>query len=239
MILNLRSIMQFKQILIALGCAVAACGTALAQSQQGVTKDQIIIGTIQDLSGPLAGPGKQMYHGIQMGMDEINEQGGINGRKLVLKMEDSGYDPKRAVLAAQKLVDQDRIFAMVSHIGSAHNIATFPVLFEKNVISFFPGSASREMYDPPHRLKYSTFLPHYDQMRLTVPKLAKEKGAQKLCAIYQDDDYGLEVLHGAEAGAKANGMTFTEKVSFKRGATDFSSQVAKTKAAGCDFVVLG
>ncbi len=230
--------MQFKQIFIALGCAAAISGSALAQSQ-GITKDQIIIGTIQDLSGPVAGPGKQTRQGIQMGVDEINEQGGINGRKLVLKVEDSGYDPKRAVLAAQKLVDQDHIFAMVGHIGSAHNIATFPVLFEKNVLNFFPMSSVREMYDPPNRLKYAAYATYYEQMRMIVPKLVKEKGSQKLCVIYQDDDFGIEVLRGTEAGAQTSGMKLTEKISFKRGATDFSSQVAKTKAAGCDLVVLG
>jgi len=230
--------MQLKQVVIALWCAVAVSGSALAQSQ-GVTKDQIVIGTIQDLSGPLAGPGKQTRQGMQLRIEEINEQGGINGRKLVLKVEDSGYDLKRAMLAAQKLVDQDRIFAMVGHIGSAQNMATFPVLFDKNVISFFPLSSAREMYEPPNRLKYSALATYYDQLRTAVPKLAKEKGAKKLCAIYQDDEYGLEVLRGAEAGAKEEGLTFVRKINFRRGATDFSSQVAKTKASGCDFVVLG
>ena len=60
-----------------------------------------------------------------------------------------------------------------------------------------------------------------------------------MCTIYQDDEFGLEVVRGGEAGLKSMGMEFTEKTSFKRGATDFSSQVARMKAAGCDFVVLG
>lgn len=85
---------------------------ALAQSQ-GVTKDTIVLGSIQDLSGPLAGFGKQDRLGMMLRVDEINEQGGVNGRKIKLLVEDSGYDPKKAVLAAQKLVNQDKIFAMV------------------------------------------------------------------------------------------------------------------------------
>ena len=122
-------------------CALALSAPALAQSQ-GVSKTEITVATIQDLSGPLAGFGKQARNGMQLRVDEINEQGGINGRKLVFKVEDSGYDPKRAVLAAQKLVNQDKIFAMVGHIGTAQNVATFPVLFGKNVISFFPVTAA-------------------------------------------------------------------------------------------------
>ena len=230
--------MPYK-LAIATACALGLAGTAFAQQAQGVSKDTITLGSIQDLSGPLAGFGKQLRMGMQLRVDEINEQGGINGRKIDLKFEDSGYDPKRAVLAAQKLVNQDKIFAMVGHIGTAQNVATFPVLFSKNVISFFPVTAAREMYEPFNRLKYSFAATYYDQMRQEVPKLVKEKNAKKVCAIYQDDEFGLEVLRGAETGLKTIGMDVAEKTSFKRGATDFSSQVARMKAANCDFVVLG
>ena len=225
--------------LAALAFAVGTSGAAMAQAQQGVTKDAITLGSIQDLSGPLAGFGKQVRLGMMLRVDEANEQGGVDGRKLELKVEDSGYDPKRAVLAAQKLVNQDKIFMMVGHIGTAQNMAAMPVQFAKNIINFFPVTAAREMYEPFNRLKYSFAATYYDQIRLALPKLMKEKGAKKVCTIYQDDEFGLEVERGGEAALKTMGMEYTEKTSFKRGATDFSSQVAKMKAAGCDFVVLG
>ena len=232
--------MKMKHALVALACTAAASAPAWAQQTQGVSKDQITLGSIQDLSGPLAGFGKQLRMGMQLRVDEVNEQGGVNGRKLNLKFEDSGYDPKRAVLAAQKLVNQDKIFAMVGHIGTAANVATFPVLFPKNVINFYPLTGAREMFEQPNqRLKYAFSVPYYDQARTATPRLVKEKGAKKACAIYQDDEFGLEVLRGAEDGLKTIGMELAEKTSYKRGATDFSSQVAKMKAAGCDFVVLG
>jgi len=216
-----------------------AFGAAQAQTSQGVSKNEIVVGSIQDLSGPIAGFGKQVRAGMLLAVDEINEQGGINGRKLKLLVEDSAYDPKKAVLAAQKLVNQDKIFIMAGHIGTAQNLAAMPVQFEKNVVNFFPITAAREMYEPLNRLKYSFAATYYDQMRTALPKLVKEKGAKKVCTIYQDDEFGLEVVRGGEAGLKAVGMEFAEKTSFKRGATDFSSQVARMKAAGCDFVVLG
>ena len=215
-----------------------AAPLALAQSQ-GVSKTDITLGSIQDLSGPLAGFGKQVRAGMQLRVDELNEQGGVNGRRIRLLVEDSGYDPKRAVLAAQKLVNQDKIFAMVGHIGTAQNLAAMPVQFDKNVVNFFPVTAAREMYEPFHRLKYSFAATYYDQIRLAAPKLVKEKGAKKVCSIYQDDEFGLEIQRGAEEGLKSIGMTVAEKTTFKRGATDFTSQVARLKAANCDFVVLG
>jgi branched-chain amino acid transport system substrate-binding protein len=216
-----------------------ALTASLASAQQGISKDEILLGSIQDLSGPIAGFGKQARLGMLLAVDEINEQGGINGRKVKLLVEDSAYDPKKAVLAAQKLVNQDKIFMMVGHIGTAQNMAAMPVQFEKNVINFFPITAAREMYEPFHKLKYSYAAPYYDQMRLAVPKLVKEKGAKKVCTMYQDDDFGLEVLKGGEDGLKTIGMEFAEKTSYKRGATDFSSQVSKMQASGCDFIVLG
>ena len=211
---------------------------SFAQSQ-GVSKTEILIGTILDQSGPLAGFGKQSRLGMQLRVDEVNEQGGINGRKLKLIVEDDGYDPKKAVLAAQKLVNQDKIFIMAGHLGTAQNLASMPVQFEKNVINFFPITAAREMFEPLDRLKYSFAATYFDQMREALPNLIKEKNAKKVCTIYQDDDFGLEVLRGAEAGLKTAGMVLVEKTSCKRGATDFSSQVAKMKASACDLVVLG
>ena len=232
--------MTLKTLLTQACVATLALGATLASAQQqGVSKDEVVIGTIQDLSGPIAGFGKQIRSGMQLAVDELNEQGGINGRKVKLMVEDSAYDPKKAVLAAQKLVNQDKIFMMVGHLGTAQNMAAMPVQFEKNVINFFPITAAREMYEPFHKLKYSFAATYYDQMRFAVPKLVKEKAAKKVCTMYQDDDFGLEVLRGGEAGLKTIGMEFAEKTSFKRGATDFSSQISKMQAGGCDFIVMG
>ncbi|MDA7417011.1 ABC transporter substrate-binding protein [Xenophilus arseniciresistens] len=231
----------FVRLALLLGAALGA-GAPHAQGAtptQGVSKDEIVLGTIQDLSGPVASFGKQIRAGLQLRIEEINEQGGIHGRKVRLVVEDSGYDPKKAVLAAQKLVNQERIFAMVGHIGTAQNMAAMPVQFSKSVMNFYPMTAAREMYEPFHRLKFAFVTPYYEQVRVATEALVKEKGARKVCTLYQDDEYGLEVMRGGEDGLKKLGMAYAEKTSYKRGATDFSSQVARLKAAGCDFVVLG
>ena len=96
----------------ALACASLATAATLcaAQQPQGISKNEILVGTIQDLSGPLSGYGKQARAGMQMALEEINETGGIHGRKITLLVEDSGYDPKKAVLAAQKLVNDKASF---------------------------------------------------------------------------------------------------------------------------------
>ena len=228
--------MKQMQGLALVGIALTA---TVSIAQQGVTKTEILVGTIQDMSGPLASFGKQAKYGMQLRIDELNEQGGVHGRKLKLLLEDSGYDPKKAVLGAQKLVSQDKVFIMAGHVGTAQNNAAMPIQFEKNVINFLPITAARDMYEPFHRLKYSFAVTYFDQIRTALPTLVKDKNAKRVCTIYQDDDFGLEVLRGAEAGLKTIGMELVEKTSFKRGATDFSSQVAKMKSSNCELVVLG
>ena len=226
-----------KKTLIALAVALAATG-AQAQSQ-GVTKDEVLVGTLQDLSGPIAAFGKSARNGMQLRADEVNEQGGVHGRKIRLITEDSGYDPKKAVLAAQKLAQRDKIFVTAGNIGTPIAMATMPIFFEKNIPHLFPLTAARQMYEPLHKLKYSFAATYFDQVRSGIKYLNKAKADRKWCIIYQDDDFGTEVLGGAEQGLKDIGKALVEKTSYKRGSTDFSSQVAKMKGAGCDTVVMG
>lgn len=211
---------------------------ALAQ-QQGVSKNELLIGSILDLSGPLAGYGKEVRNGMNLRIAEVNEQGGVHGRKLVLRVEDNGYDPKRAVLAAQKLVNQDKVFVMVGMLGAASANAAMPTLTQKNVMNFFPMALSKDMYEPVDKLKFAFISSYIEQMARATPRLYREKNATRACALYQDDDFGQEVLKGAEVGLKSINVEIVERTSYKRGATDFSSQVARLKGANCDLVVLG
>jgi branched-chain amino acid transport system substrate-binding protein len=98
--------MQFKQITLALAVLALGAGAAGAQTKvtnQGVSPTEIAIGTHQDLSGPIKGWGVSVANGMKLAVEEINNHGGVEGRKLKLIVEDSGYDPKRAVLATQKI----------------------------------------------------------------------------------------------------------------------------------------
>jgi branched-chain amino acid transport system substrate-binding protein len=220
---------------------VLLTGTAqLAAAQvQGVTKDQILVGSILDLSGPVAGYGKDVRNGLLLRMSEANEQGGVSGRKLKLLIEDAGYDPKRGVLAAQKLVGQDKVFVMAANIGTTINLAVNPILTERNVINFLPMALGRDLYEPVSKHKFAFQPSYFDSMQKPVRMLYREKKATRACMIYQDDDFGLEVARGTETGLKSIGAEIVERTTFKRGATDFSSQVAKLKGANCDFVALG
>ena len=226
------------KLLTAVAAVLGAASLAHAQTQ-GVSKTEIVLGTAQDLSGPIVALSKPAVNGMRMRIDEINETGGIHGRKLKLVVEDHGYDPKKAVLAAQKMLQKDRIFAAIGSIGTPTAMAAMPLYLDKNVGHLFPLTGARQMYDPLHKLKYSLAAPYFDQMRAALKRLIKEKGLKRACTIYQDDDFGLEVKDGGEAALKDLGMKYVEVTTYKRGTTDFSSQVQKMKGADCDVVVMG
>src|SRR5436190_6898948 len=160
--------MRLKLALVALVFA----GTTFAQTQ-GVSKGEIVIGTMQDLSGPIVAFSKQLVTGMNMRVEEQNALGGVNGRKLKLVVEDHGYDPKKAVLATQKLVQKDKIFAMVGTIGTPTALPSMPILFDKNIPQLFPLTAAREMYEPLHKLKYSFAATYFDKMRTGVKHLVQ------------------------------------------------------------------
>jgi branched-chain amino acid transport system substrate-binding protein len=226
--------MKFRIALAALVCA----GSAFAQTQ-GVSKNEIVVGTIQDLSGPVVVYSKPAVNGMKMRVDEINAEGGIHGRKLKLVVEDSGYDPKKAVLAQQKLIQRDKVFAMLGTLGTPVIAATMPLVLERNLPHLFPLTGAALAYEPVQKNKFQIFAPYADTVRVATRHLMKQKGYSRVGILYQDDDFGLEILRGAEAAVKDEGKTMCERTNYKRGATDYSSQIQRLRSAGCDFVVLG
>jgi branched-chain amino acid transport system substrate-binding protein len=227
--------MTLRRTFLAATLLGSAAGLAGAQGK-GVSDNELVLGTITDLSGPIANYGKESRNGMNMAVDEINAKGGIHGRKLKLLVEDHGYEPRRAVLAAQKLITQGNVFAILGHLGTATNMAALPFLLENKVFNFMPQGASKELYDPPSPYKVA-LAPSYASMSAsTLDFMMKKKPYQRVGVLYQDDDYGREALEGVEAYLRAKGQKLAEKTSYKRGATDFSSQMARLKAANCDLV---
>ncbi len=209
-----------------------------AKDVQGVTKDEIVIGTIQDLSGPVAAFSKEVLNGMRMRFDELNDAGGVAGRKIRLVVEDSGYDTKRGMLAAQKLVQKDGIFLALGNMGTAIVATTLPVFVDAGVIHAFPTAATPLAFDPPSPLKFSATLPYRQSAPIMMRFMLDKRADRKMCSLSQDDEFGHDLMHGVNAEAAKQNITLLEKTTYKRGATDFSSQIARLKSAGCDTVLL-
>jgi branched-chain amino acid transport system substrate-binding protein len=233
--------------LSALAATGALSQAAQAQTKvtnQGISADEIVIGTHQDLSGPIKGWGVAVANGMKLAVEELNAAGGVNGRKFKLILEDSGYDPKKAVLATQKMIEKDKIFVNLGSMGSPTVIAAQDITLDAGVLQLFPLTAAEFTYKfdpakPQERLKFNNLLPYVESTQLATQYLIGEKKLTKPCILHQDDEYGQNVLDGFQKGVASMKMTATTVTSYKRGATDFSAPIAKMKSDGCDLVVLG
>jgi branched-chain amino acid transport system substrate-binding protein len=220
--------------------AVALAGVALAQSEnRGITKTEIVLGMHTDLSGPAATYGVSSSNAVKMRFDEVNEKGGIHGRKIRLVIEDTQYQVPRAVQAGTKLINRDRIFAMVAPLGTPMNNALFKDQLDAGVPNLFPLSAARSMYEPFHRLKFYGAASYVDQIRAGIQYFVTKKGKKALCAMYQDTDFGKEVLDGVQLQADKLKIKIVETVTHKPTDQDFTAQVTRLKGAGCDLVAIG
>ncbi|MFV0281072.1 MAG: ABC transporter substrate-binding protein [Rhodoblastus sp.] len=227
------------------GAMAATAATAQVKfANQGVSASEIVIGSHQDLSGPIKGWGVPVANGMKMATDEINAAGGINGRKIKLVMEDNGYDPKKAVLATQKMVERDKIFAMVGPMGSPTVLAAQDILLEAGIFQLFPLTAAEFTFKmnpgkPQERLKFNNLLPYVESTRAALKYMIETRQAKKPCIMHQDDEYGRNVLEGFNLQTEAMKIQPASITSYKRGASDFSAQIAKMKSDECDLVVLG
>jgi branched-chain amino acid transport system substrate-binding protein len=218
---------------------ILLAAAAFAETQRGVTDTEILVGTITDLSGVTAVQGVNNANAVRLAFDEANEKGGIHGRKIRYIVEDSQYQVPRAVQAINKLINNDGVFFTIEDGGTPMNNATFPMAIEKNVPKLLPLSAARSMYEPFHKLKFSQYSSYVDEMRAGVKYFIEQRGRKSICAMYQDTDFGKDVLAGATIQAEAMGMKIVATTAHKPTDTDFSAAVTKLREAKCDVIVLG
>ena len=208
--------------------AVVAAQPALAE--QGVSDTEIVLGCSNSFSGPLAFTGEQAtQYGVDLYLKVVNDGGGIHGRKVRTVYYDDGYKPQEAVANTRKLVEQDKIFAVIAPQGTAPVAATLDYLEENRVPLLFPFQGS-----PITRGKKYVFsgMTLYDrQARMMVDYLAGTRKFRTFATLYQDDEYGKAFLTAFEKEFARHGSKMVAAEAVKRGATDVSAQIAKLQAA--------
>ena len=208
-------------------------------STRGVTNQEIRIGMHTDLSGPVAIWGVPSANAIRMYFEEVNARGGVRGRVLKLIVEDHQYQVPRAIQVANKLINRDQVFAMIGSLGTPMNNAVMKKQLANNIPNLFPYTAARSMVEPLHPLKFSALSTYYSQIRAGVKHFVEEKGKKRICIMYQDTDFGHEVLDGVTDQLKAMGMSMTEKTSHKPTDSSFTTAIVKLRKANCDLITLG
>jgi len=208
-------------------------------TDQGISDDEILFGMHTDLSGPASMIGKQSADGANMRFDEFNEAGGAYGRKVKFIVEDHQYTVPRAVQAANKLLKRDKIAFMLGSLGTPQNNAVLTDQLSMNVPNLFPLTAARSMFEPFHELKFTSGSTYYDQIRTGIKYLVENNNRSNVCVLYEDTDFGQEIVDGVKDQLDKMNMALVETASAKPTDTDFTAQIKKLNNAGCDLVALG
>ena len=228
---------SLKHTLLAALVAAGAAGSAMAA---GISDKEIVLGTHLDLSGPVAAGMPMLRNGMQMRLDEANEGAGINGRKFRLVVEDNGSQPQMAVRAIDKLIRQDEVFAVINPFGSGTNAAVVKRAVDDGTIYFAPWGASsiirKSAADSPLLF---TLTPNYDTIMNTGVKWMLDNFAiRRVGYIYQEGPLGALVGEGVKKALASKNMGYAAEAGYKPGDIDFSSQVARMKAADVDLIVI-
>jgi len=224
--------------LAALGLLTAGiCLTAAAQ--QGVSDTEIVVGDILPLTGPPALLGVAHNLGVKVAIAEVNAGGGINGRMVRLISEDDGYVPSRTVQGVRKLINSDKVFALTSISGTAQSQAAMPLIIQSGLPAMAPITTYEGLYKPPIK---NVFVVGYDMANAVdelVAKMADRYPGKKWALISQDDDYGENVRAGFDRAVKAKKLQVVSTQIYKKGQSDFSSEILKVRQSGAEALMAG
>ena len=210
---------------------LAVLGASPVDAQTpGVTDAEILLGGSNSFSGPLAFTGEQMTKfGVDLYFRVVNDGGGIHGRKVRTIYYDDGYKPQEAVANTRKLVEQDRVFALIVPQGSPPVVATLGYVETQRVPMLFPYQSSPVTRGKKYVFQGMTVSDR--SSRMMVDHLAGQRKHKRFAAIYQDDEYGKSFLTAFEKDLGRHGLKLLAAESVKRGVTDVSAQIAKLQAA--------
>ena len=170
----------------------------------GVTAKSILLGQSAAFSGPAAQLGIQMNIGTKAYLDHINAQGGVYGRKIALKTRDDRYEANLCADATTKLIEEDKVFALISYVGTPTTAAAMPIITKARVPLVGPFTGAELLRTPVNRYIFNVRASYYDETEKIVDLLVSN-GNTNIAVFYQDDNYGLAGLKGVEiAMAKRN-----------------------------------
>jgi ABC-type branched-subunit amino acid transport system substrate-binding protein len=223
---------------------VLAAGAALAvwsgpaQAENGVASDQIVFGQAAVLQGPASALGLGMKEGLLAAFDEVNRKGGVHGRKIKLISVDDGYEPSKAIAATRKLIEDDKVFALIGPVGTPTAVAAQPIAGAAKVpfIGAFTGASflRNSKLDNVINIRAS-----YDaETEAWVKHLTEDLNIKKIAIFYQDDAFGRAGLSGFEKAMKKRGLPIVAEGTYERNTTAIKTALLALRKAAPEAVVM-
>jgi len=219
-----------------LGALVLTSGELRAQAP-GVTDKEIAIGSCAALDGPSSFLGRETVAGAETYFDLVNEEGGVNGRKLHLYSFDDSYDPAKVQGCWDKLMAQ-KIFALGFFVGTPTAMKYVPMAEAKEIplVGLFTGAQG--LYAPLRHWVINVRASYFDETREQVDGLWDTLHYRKIAVIYPDDAFGAAVLQGVETALKTKSAQVAASASYARQTSQVSEAIDKLRAANPEAVVV-
>jgi len=221
-----------RKLLAAL--ALAAAGAA---SAQGVTDSTILLGQSVALTGPAQQLGLDMQLGASLYFNQVNARGGVNGRKIVLKTLDDGYEATRAAENTKKLINDERVFALFGYVGTPTSQASLPIFTEAKVPFVGPFTGAELLRTPVNPYIFNVRASYWDETEAIVQHLTA-MSVNKIAVFYQNDSYGMAGFTGVERALKKRGLEIVAKGTVERNTVEVKKAIEEINKVQPQAVVM-
>jgi ABC-type branched-subunit amino acid transport system substrate-binding protein len=223
---------------LALFLIVVAVPAALAASTPGVTATTITLGGTVPITGPAALFGS-VGRGAAAYFKYVNAQGGVNGRKITYVYRDDAYDPSKTVALTRELVENDKVFAVFSPIGTDNTIATTDYLNAAKVPQLFAGTGAARVGDAYKTHPWTMgYLPSFRAEGTIYGRAIANQAGAKVAVLYEASDFGKDLTDGLKRGLGAKAAAVVAEQAYQPTDTSIDSQMSTLHAAGANVLVL-
>jgi ABC-type branched-subunit amino acid transport system substrate-binding protein len=226
-----------KMIRVTFFTALTAISGLVFGQVPGVTPKTIVLGQSAAFTGPAAQLGIQMNAGTKAYFDHVNAQGGVFGRKIEIKTRDDRYEATLCVENTKKFIEEDKVFALVSYVGTPTTVAAMPVFTGAKVPLVGPFTGAEALRTPVNRYIFNVRASYYDETEKIVEQLVST-GNHKIAVFYQDDAYGQAGLKGVQIAMDKRNLKIAALGKVERNTIKVEDAVKSINAVEPDGVVM-
>ncbi len=224
--------------LVVCGCFGSDPSSDSAENRTGVTNDRIRIGSSLALDGHAGYLGSQMRHGAMACIRQVNDQGGIHGRKIELVALDDGYDPAHCLYNTQQLIVDKKVFLLFCYVGTPTTVKVIPLVNEARIPLLGMLTGATRLRRPFNPWLINVRASYYQETQAAVDLIVGKKGVKQVAVFYQYDEYGFDGLRGTEIALKDYGLVPVGKGTYIRGTQDVAAGLDKIIASNAQAVVM-
>jgi len=213
-------------------------GNFAALADPGVAADKIVFGQAAALEGPAAALGTGMRDGILAAFAEVNKAGGVQGRKLELTSADDGYEPNKSIEATKKLIEVDKVFALIGSVGTPTSSATQPIATDAGVPFIAPFTGAEFLRTPFKGNVVNVRASYFQETEAMVERLTTDRKITKIAILYQDDGFGRAGLAGVQKALEKRNMKLVAEGTFERNTVAVKSALLSIRKGEPEAVIM-